>query len=138
MTAIDYNLRAGDLMTIEPVSVAVDALIEEAQRLILEHGVSGLPVVDQQGELVGVISQTDFMHLQNPDLASIVHNKSSGIRVGEVMSRPAVTVSIATPLSKAARTMLDKRVHRVVVTDDEYRPVGVLSAMDFVELYADD
>jgi CBS domain-containing protein len=138
MTAIDYNLRAGDLMTIEPVSVAVDALIEEAQRLILEYGVSGLPVVDERGELVGVISQTDFMHLQNPDVASIIHNKSSGIRVGEVMSQPAVTVSIATPLSAAARTMLDKRVHRVVVTDDQYRPVGVLSAMDYVELYADD
>ena len=138
MTAIDYSLRAGDLMTIEPVSVAVDALIEEAQRLILEFGVSGLPVVDMNGELVGVISQTDFMHLQNPDLASLIHNKSSGIRVGEVMSRPAVTVLMTTPLSAAARTMLDKRVHRVVVIDDQYRPVGVLSAMDFVALYADD
>jgi len=138
MTAIDYNLRAGDLMTIEPVSVAVDALIDEAQRLILEFGVSGLPVIDEAGELVGVISQTDFMHLQNPDLASLIHNKSSGIRVGEVMSRPAVTVSIATPLSSAARTMIDNRVHRVVVVDDQYRPIGVLSAMDFVELYADD
>ncbi len=138
MTAIDYNLRAGDLMTIEPVSVAVDALIDEAQRLILEIGVSGLPVIDEAGELVGVISQTDFMHLQNPDLASLIHNKSSGIRVGEVMSRPAVTVSIATPLSSAARTMIDNRVHRVVVVDDQYRPIGVLSAMDFVELYADD
>src|SRR5215204_3927934 len=138
MTAIDYSLRAGYLMTIEPVSVAVDALIEEAQRLILELGVSGLPVVDQEGALVGVISQTDFMHLQNPDLASLIHNKSGGIRVGEVMSRPAVTVSVATPLSAAARTMLDNRVHRVVVIDDQYRPVGVLAAMDFVGLYADD
>jgi CBS domain-containing protein len=63
MTAIDYSLRAGDLMTIEPVSVAVDALIEEAQRLILEFGVSGLPVVDEHREILGVSSQTDFMHL---------------------------------------------------------------------------
>jgi CBS domain-containing protein len=49
-----------------------------------------------------------------------------------------VTVSVTTPLSEAARTMLDKRVHRVVVVDDRFRPVGVLSAIDFVQLFADD
>jgi CBS domain-containing protein len=133
-----YRLRAGDLMTIEPIIVAVDATIEEAQRLILEYNVSGLPVIDEKGDLVGVISQTDFMHLQDPELASLIHHKGSGIRVGEVMSRPAVTVLVTTPLPEAGRKMLDERVHRLVVVDDDHRPVGVLSAIDFVQIVADD
>lgn len=133
-----YELRAGDLMTIEPVVVRVDAPIEEAQRLILEYGVSGLPVVDESETLVGVISQTDFMHLENLGLGHLIHHKETGIRVGEVMSHPAVTVGLATYLGDVARTMVDERVHRVVVVNDQRRAIGVVSAMDFVKLYADE
>jgi CBS domain-containing protein len=138
MKAAQYELRAGDLMTIEPIVIAADAPIEEAQRLILDYGISGLPVVDDTGAVVGVVSQTDFMHLGNPDIQALIHHKPSGIRVGEIMSRPAVMVTLATALAEAARTMVDQRVHRVVVVDDRERPVGVLSAMDYVQLYADD
>lgn len=137
MTATQFELSAGDLMTIEPVMVAVDAPIEEAERLILDHGISGLPVVDQGGALVGVVSQTDFMHLANPDVRNLIHHKASGIRIGEVMSRPPVTVLLSTPLVEAARKMVDERVHRVVVVADGQRPLGVLSAMDFVTLFAE-
>ena len=138
MTAQHYELRAGDLMTMEPVVVLEDAPIEEAQRLILDHGVSGLPVVNQGGALVGVVSQTDFMHLGNPDVRYLIHHKASGIRVGEVMSQPPVTVLLSTSLGEAARKMVDERVHRVVVVDYDQRPIGVLSAMDFVTLYAEE
>jgi CBS domain-containing protein len=137
MPAMQYELRAGELMTIDPVVVAVDAPIEEAERLILEHGVSGLPVVDDNGALLGVISQTDFMHLADPDVRALIHHKVSGVRVGEVMSRPPVTVTVSTPLVEAARSMVTERVHRVVVVDDDQRPLGVLSAMDFVTLFAE-
>jgi CBS domain-containing protein len=137
MPTTDYELSAGDLMTIDPVVVAVDAPIEQAERLILDFGVSGLPVVDRDGDVLGVVSQTDFMHLADPDVRTLVHHKSSGIRVGEVMSRPPVTVGLSTPLAEAARLMVSERVHRVVVVDDQQRPLGVLSAMDFVTLFAE-
>ena len=138
MTATQYELSAGDLMTFDPVVVAVDTPIEEAERLILDRGVSSLPVIDQAGTLAGVVSQTDFMHLGNPDVRSLIHHKSSGIRVGEVMSRPPVTVLLTTSLVEAARRMVGERVHRVVVVNDDQRPLGVLSAMDFVTLFAED
>jgi CBS domain-containing protein len=138
MNVPNYELRVGDLMTIEPVVVLVDAPIEQAQRLLLEYSITGLPVIDGTGALVGVVSQTDFMHLGNPDVRSLIHNKASGVRVGEVMSRPAVTVTLVTSLAEAARVMVDQRVHRVVVVDDRDRPIGVLSAMDYVTLYAED
>ena len=138
MSKTNYDLKAGDLMTIEPVVVAADAPVEQAQRLILDFSVSGLPVVDETGAVVGVVSQTDFMHLGNPDVRSLIHNQASGIRVGEIMSRPAIKVTLSTSLADAARTMIDERVHRVVVVDEQDRPIGVLSAMDYVTLYAED
>lgn len=137
MTATPYDLCAGDLMTIDPVVVAVDAPIEEAERLILDRDVTGLPVVDAGGTLLGVVSQTDFMHLADPDMRSLLHHKPTGIRVGEVMSRPPVTVVLTTPLVEAARKMVDEHVHRVVVVSDDQRPLGVLSAIDFVTLFAE-
>jgi CBS domain-containing protein len=137
MTTLSRELTAADLMTVEPIVVAYDALIEEAERLIRDHHVSGLPVVDQDGALVGVISQTDFVHLADPDVRSLIRRASVGIRVGEVMSRPAVTVLLATTLVEAARLMTQERIHRVVVVDEKDRPLGVLAAMDFVALFAE-
>jgi len=137
MTILQRDLTAADLMTIEPVVVAFDAPIEEAERLIRDHHVSGLPVVDGDGVLVGVISQTDFVHLDDPEVRALIRHASSGIRVGEVMSRPAVTVLLTTRLVETARLMTREHVHRVVVIDEKQRPLGVLSAMDFVGLIAE-
>lgn len=137
MTSTQLQLAAADLMTIDPVVVAFDAPIEEAERLLRTYRVSGLPVTDRDGTLVGVVSQTDFVHLASPDVRSLIRREPSGIRVGEVMSRPAVTVRLSTTLVEAARLMSDGRIHRVVVVDDRQRPLGVLSAMDFVTLFAE-
>jgi CBS domain-containing protein len=115
----------------------VYALIEEAERLIRLHHISGLPVVDQNGVLVGVISQTDLVHLDDPSIRSLIRRASVGIRVGEVMSRPPVTVLLTTTLVEAARRMTQDRVHRVVVVDEKDRPLGVLAAMDYVALFAE-
>jgi len=138
MTTLRCELTAADLMTIEPIVVSYEALIEEAERLIRDHHVSGLPVVDQGGVLVGVISQTDLVHLDDPSVRSLIRRASVGIRVGEVMSRPPVTVLLTTTLLEAARLMTQQWIHRVVVVDEKGRPLGVLAAMDFVALFAED
>jgi CBS domain-containing protein len=137
MTLGQTKLIAADLMSIELVVVRVDAPIEEAERLIRDHHVSGLPVVDGHGVLVGVISQTDFMFLDDPDVGALIRHAPSGIRVGEVMSQPPVTVLLTTTLVEAASLMTTERIHRVVVVDETRRPLGVLSAMDFVALFAE-
>jgi CBS-domain-containing membrane protein len=137
MTTMQRQLRAADLMTLDPVVVAFDAPIEEAERLLASNRVSGLPVTDAAGALVGVISQTDLVHLAKPDVRSLIRREPSGIRVGEVMTSPAVTVGLTTSLVGAARIMRDQHVHRVVVIDECQRPLGVLSAMDFVTTFAD-
>ena len=135
-TAAD-QLVVGDLMTLDPVVVGVDAPLEEAERLMRERHVSGLPVVDARGVPIGVISQTDVIEDGGAPLAILLRRKPSGLRVGELMSSPAVTVADTAPLVEAARLMRDNRIHRLVAVDAHGRTVGVLSASDFVALYSD-
>ena len=130
-------LRVADVMTIDPVTVAPDASIEAAERLLLANRISGLPVVDGDGNLVGVVSQTDLLLAGSPSIGAALRNRPSGLRVGELMSSPALTVPMAASLHDAACRMRDARVHRLVAVDDDGAPVGVLSATDFVTLFAE-
>ena len=132
------QLLVADVMTIDPIVVADQAPLEEAARLLHVNSVSGLPVVDQRGSLVGVISQTDLIAIQETPIGRLIRTEPSGLRVGELMSSPAITVPMTASLGEAARLMRDRRVHRLVALDDVGHPVGVLSASDFVALFADE
>ncbi|HTK44921.1 MAG TPA: CBS domain-containing protein [Patescibacteria group bacterium] len=134
--ASEMEMLAGDWMTIMPVVIGPDARIEEAERMLELHEVTGLPVVDADGKLVGVISQTDLLR-GSGDVHSAVRRRYTGLRVADLMSSPAITVDISTPLREAARLMRDEKIHRLVVVDVAERPLGVLTSMDFVTLYAD-
>jgi IMP dehydrogenase len=124
-------------MTIDPLVIGPDARMEDAAALLERSGVSGLPVVDDGGVLVGVISQTDLLR-GGGDINSLVRKRYTGLRVADLMSSPAITVSVMATLTEAARLMRYERIHRVVAVNDHGRPVGVLSSMDFVDLYADE
>jgi CBS domain-containing protein len=136
-TSVADNLVVADLMTLDLVVIGVDAALEEAERLMRERHISGLPVVDQHDALVGVISQTDILEDGGVPMAILLRRKPSGLRVGELMSSPAVTVALTAPLVEAAQLMRDNRIRRVVAVDEHGRPVGILSASDFVALYAE-
>ena len=128
------DLRVADLMTIDPIVVSDDALIEEAEELMRHHHISGLPVIDITGRLVGVISQTDLLYLAVPAVQALIRHRESGIRVGEVMSTPPITIEAAAGVRDAARRMQEERLHRLVAVDDHGHPTGVISAMDYVAL----
>ena len=137
MQATTADLRVADLMTIDPIAVSVDASIEDAEELLRHHRITGLPVVDPDGTLVGVISQTDLLYLALPRVQALIRHRDRGIRVGEVMSAPPVTIDTAATLRDAARLMNDERLHRLVAVDAHGRPIGVIAAMDFVALAAE-
>lgn len=131
------ELLVADVMTIDPIVVSVDAPLEDAARRLHANGISGLPVVDAGGALLGVISQTDLLSVGDGALGRAIRAHATGIRVGELMTSPAVTVPMTCSLEEAARVMRDGRVHRLVAVDDDGRPVGVLSAIDFVAMFAE-
>ena len=130
------DLRVADLMTIHPVAVSVDASIEDGEELLRVHRISGLPVVDADGRLVGVISLTDLLYLSVPSVQALIRHHEHGIRVGEVMSTPPVTIESTATLREAAQLMHEDRLHRLVAVNADGRPIGVISAMDFVALAA--
>jgi CBS domain-containing protein len=131
------QLLVADVMAIDPVIVDVDAPLEDAAHLLHAYSITGLPVVDAEGSLVGVISQTDLLGILDSSLGRLIRTSPTGLRVGELMSSPAITIPLTGSLLDAARLMVDSRVHRLVATDDDGHPVGVLSAIDFVRLYAE-
>lgn len=137
MSTTITDLRVADLMTIDPVVVSVDASIEDAEELLRHNRITGLPVVDLAGRLVGVISQSDLLYLAVPAVQALIRHRQSGVRVGEVMSSPPVTIDGTATVRDAARRMNADRLHRLVAVDDHGRPSGVITAMDFVALAAE-
>ena len=137
MLATNTDLRVADLMTIDPVVIGADASIEEAEELLRNNRISGLPVVDLNRRLVGVISQTDLLYLAVPSVQALIRHRDSGIRVGEVMSTPPVTIDAGATLREAASVMHRGRLHRLVAIDAKGHPIGVIAAMDFVALAAE-
>ena len=131
------DLRVADLMTIDPIVVSVDDSIEDAEEMLRAHRITGLPVVDLSGRLVGVVSQTDLLYLAVPAVQAVIRHRERGIRVGEIMSSPPVTIDSGALVRDAARRMNDERLHRLVAVDEHGRPTGVISAMDFVALAAE-
>lgn len=137
MTLDLKELVVGDVMTLDPITVSVDASIEQAQEILRLNHITGLPVVDDGGSLVGVLSQSDLVWGPGLHVAALLRKRPSGLRVGELMTSPAVTVPLDTSVVDAARLMLQSRVHRLVAVDAAGRPVGVLSATDYVSLAAE-
>ena len=125
-----------DLMTIDPVSIGPDAWIADAERLMELYDVTGLPVVADGGAVVGVLSQTDLLR-DGANVTGPTGRRATRLHVADVMTAPAITVDVETPLVEAAKLMQDKKIHRVVAVSKAGHAVGVLSSMDFVRLYAE-
>ncbi len=124
------TLRVGNLMTVDPVVIDPDASAHDAEMLLKSYRISGLPVT-VDGAVVGVISQTDLLNARSSELIGANWER---VKVRHLMSRPAVTVHLATTVTRAARLMLDQHIHRVVVVDEEGAPVGVLTAGDLLRV----
>jgi len=135
MTTRTTGPTVGELMSIEPVTIAVDESVASAEQLMSRRGITGLPVVDRVGRLKGVLSQTDIVraHASGQPLASW-----PGLAVRHLMTSPALTIRLDETLLTAARMMEHHHVHRlVVVAPDGEHPVGVISTTDLVRALAD-
>jgi CBS domain-containing protein len=96
--------------------------VEEVRRLLEEHGIGAVPVVDQVGEPIGIVSSTDLI----PDM-------DPGEPVEAVMTDRVYTIPKYEDVSIAARVMRNHKIHRVVVTHEK-KIAGVLSAFDLLKL----
>lgn len=135
MTSSVQPTTVGDLMAGEPIVVRANASLDEVAELLDRHHISGLPVVDGGGSLVGVVSQTDLVRARS---TQYLWANWPGLSVRHLMTSPAVTVHRSTPIAIAAARMERQHIHRLVVVadDDERRPIGILSMTDLVHSLA--
>jgi len=135
------------IMTPNPMTIGAEARIWEAANLMLDHGISGLPVTDETGQLVGVISESDFLlrgELHTDPAKSFWrrlfsargalaedYSKSFGRKVGEVMSTPAVTVAAEEAVGAAALLMAERNIKRLPVVADD-KVVGIVTRSDIM------
>jgi CBS domain-containing protein len=123
-----------DLMTPDPIVVSESAPVDDAVRLLEENEISGLPVVDRDGILVGVISQTDIVRAR---AVGHLWNRWPGLRVRHLMHAPALTADRSMTLEEAAQMMERAHVHRLVVVDeDQLAPIGIVSTTDLIRALA--
>lgn len=132
-----HGHQVAEHMAAHPILVRADASLTEAVALMDAHHVHGLPVVDEAGVLVGVLSQTDLNRARSTEY---LWANWPGLAVRHLMTSPAVTVHRSTPLIAAARKMEELGIHRLVVVEDgdETNPVGLLSMTDLIHALADE
>ena len=128
------DLRVGNLMTLDPVVIDPDATAAEAESLLKTYHISGLPVV-QAGELIGVLSQSDLVVARSSEMIAANWPR---LRVRHLMSTPAVTVHANATIRLAAKEMLARHIHRLVVVGDDGAPIGVVTPLDLLRSIIDD
>ena len=143
----ESTVRVGHVMTRDVVSVTPDTPLKDVAAALVERGISGLPVCDAHGAVVGVLSEADLLVKQGgspersgglfswlvetasaPDLVKLRAHTA-----GEAMTAPAITVESGAPVSEAARTMVSLGVNRLPVVEDG-RLVGIVTRADLVRL----
>jgi CBS domain-containing protein len=134
-------------MTTEVISVTSTASLKETATMMATHGISGLPVIDDQGTVVGVISEKDFLsHMGEKKTRSFMNvivrcltNKGCeaiSMRTGnakDIMTSPAHTVAETTPIIEIASIFAEKSINRAPVVAKNDHLVGIVARADIFQ-----
>lgn len=135
-----------DVMTRDVVSVRLDTPMRDVVNALVDHGVSGVPVLDTPGHVVGVVTEADLIVEQaavggmvGPAMRHRLQRQAvtgtMARTAAEFMSSPAVTVEPGARLTAAAATMARRGVKRLPVVDADQQLVGVISRRDVLSVY---
>lgn len=149
------ELTVGDIMKTEVITVRPSTTVRELANILAEHGISGVPVVDDEDHVVGMVSEADIivqdaeLHFPYyiPLLDSVIYlqsfhkfeerlRKMFGSQVDEIMSREVMAVSPEASVRDAATLMTDREINRLPVVA-EGRLVGIVTRHDIVQAIAD-
>ncbi|TJZ99569.1 CBS domain-containing protein [Actinacidiphila oryziradicis] len=138
----------GTVMTSDVIRTVADTPFKDVAALLAQHHISGLPVVDDDDKVIGVISETDLLlHHADQEKAGAERRfhltpaarrtatKAHARTAGELMSTPAITVRADDSIANAARTMAQHRVERLPVLDEEDRLVGIVTRRDLLQVF---
>jgi CBS domain-containing protein len=144
-------MKAADVMTDSVISVDPDHPVEQVARLMLEHGISAVPVIGAHGQLLGIVSEGDLMRrgelgtqkrrswwlnvlADKPTLAA-EYTKARARKARDVMTHPVVSVEAATPIVEIVELLEKHNIKRVPVVSDG-RVVGIVSRANLLRAFA--
>jgi predicted transcriptional regulator len=156
--AMSKSRNVKDLMNPDIMTVADEMTTDELARYLIEREISGAPVVDSQGHLIGVVSMTDIGR-NMADRSEFTSSRSSGfyrdyasdltlddvgqryveeraVTVRDVMTPAIHQVPVTASVADVARIMVEQHIHRLVVTHGK-EPVGIITSMDLLKMVAD-
>ena len=144
-------MKAKDVMTSPVVTVEADDTVLQAVRIMLQRRMSGLPVVDKQGRLIGIVTEGDFLRraetgtqrrrprwlefLVGPGRLAVEYTHAHGRKVGEVMTPEPVTVAEDAPLEDLVRLMEKRQIKRLPVVRGQ-QLVGIVSRANLLHALA--
>jgi CBS domain-containing protein len=116
-------VKVKEIMKRNPITVSGDMPVLEAAKILLEHDITGMPVVDSLGRIVGMLSEYDIIG-------------KNGSIVTDVMSRDAIVIDSDTSLEQSARIMFEQRIRRLPVVDSGVL-VGIITRKDLIKFYVE-
>lgn len=144
-------MLAKDIMEKNVVTIKEDESVEEVARLLIEKGISGVPVVDEKDNLKGIISDGDLIYrdkqIRIPAVVQILDStifveslkkfqeelkKITAYKVRDMMTTKVITVDVNTPIEEIATLMIEKRINRVPVIEDG-RVVGIITRQNVLK-----
>lgn len=146
------DLLAKDIMTKKVITINQDASIEELSGLLLDNNISGVPVVDNDGKMIGIATEGDII-VKDTDLHfpryfklldSIIYlesltkfknslKKHLAIKVSEIMTSDVISCSPETPVDDIANTMVENKINRIPVLSADGKPAGIITRADIIK-----
>jgi len=143
-------LKAKDIMTTEVITVDENRSVKELAKILAENKISGVPVVDNQGKIVGIVTESDlidrakkvhiptvmrlfdsFVFLESPERMEKDLKKMAALTVRDICNKKIVSVTPATPLDELATLMSENKVHTIPVLDND-KLVGIIGKTDII------
>ncbi|GER93945.1 hypothetical protein A45J_1703 [hot springs metagenome] len=144
-------LKAKDIMTRDVITVKPATTIEELAHIFIERKISGAPVVDDNGDITGIVTENDlisqnkrlhiptvvrlfdaFIMLESPSKIEKEIRKMAAVTVADICIKDVITVSEETPVEDIATIMSDKKVHLIPVVEGK-KVKGIIGKMDIIK-----
>ncbi len=141
-----------EVMSTEVVTVSVNDTVEKCAKLLQEHDISGLPVTDDDGRVVGIVTEGDLIRrasrIQVPGYLEILGGliyldsptkfvdelqRAMALEAGRLMSKNVISIKPDHDLEKAATLMVEKNINRLPVIDDDEKLIGIVSRRDIMK-----
>lgn len=127
-------MKISQLMTPNPITLNPEDLVIDCIDIFEENRIHHIPVVDMEGEIVGMVSSKDFENYQN--ISRVLSGIDNPVKVSHIMTKPAFAYYENVTAHQAAQAMVDNNIHAIVVMSEKDEMVGILTATDLLRYMA--